>query len=378
MKSIGIIAEYNPFHNGHLYHLNKVKEKYPDHTIILVMNGNFTQRGETALIDKWKRKDIAISHGVDLVIELPFPFSTQSADFYAEGAITILEKLQVERLIFGSESDNIDDLELIARTQINNHEFDKLVKIYCKLGNNYPTSLSLALEDLTNKKITTPNDLLGISYIKTIIKNNYKIVPETIKRTNNYHDKELNEEISSATSIRESLKDNKNVDNQVPKDVKKVLNNLHFMDQYYNFLKYKIITEDDLSIYQTVDKGLNKRLKESINTSKSFDELIKSIKSKTYTYNRISRMLLHILCNFTKEKANSMNKISYIRILGLNDNGKNYLNRIKKELDLPIISKISRNKDPMLEYELETTKIYDLIYNENLLEKEYQNTIYKK
>ena len=150
------------------------------------------------------------------------------------------------------------------------------------------------------------------------------------------------------------------------------------MDQYYNFLKYKIITEDDLSIYQTVDKGLNKKLKEAINTSKSFDELIKSIKSKTYTYNRISRMLLHILCNFTKEKANSMNKISYIRILGLNDNGKNYLNKIKKELDLPIISKISRNKDPMLEYELETTKIYDLIYNENLLEKEYQNTIYKK
>ena len=159
MKAIGIIAEYNPFHNGHLYHLNKIKEKYPDYTIVLVMNGNFTERGEVTIIDKWKRSDIALELGIDLVIELPFSFSTQSADFYAYGAITLLEELQVEKVIFGSESDNIEDLKLIAETQINNDEFDKLVKIYCKLGNNYPTALSKALEDLVDKKITTPNDL---------------------------------------------------------------------------------------------------------------------------------------------------------------------------------------------------------------------------
>ena len=208
MKAIGIIAEYNPFHNGHLYHLNKIKEEYPDYTIILVMNGNFTERGEVTIIDKWKRCDIALELGIDLVIELPFPFATQSADFYAYGAVTLLEKLQVEKIVFGSESNNIEDLKLIAETQINNSEFDKLVKVYCKLGNNYPTALSKALEDLTSKKITTPNDLLGISYIKAIVENNYKIIPETIKRTNNYHDKELTNSFSSATSIRESLKEN--------------------------------------------------------------------------------------------------------------------------------------------------------------------------
>ena len=131
MKAIGIIAEYNPFHNGHLYHLNKIKEMYPDYTIILVMNGNFTERGEVTIIDKWKRRDIALELGIDLVIELPFPFSTQSADFYAYGAITLLEKLGVEKVAFGSESDNIEDLKLIAETQLNNDEFDKLVKIYC-------------------------------------------------------------------------------------------------------------------------------------------------------------------------------------------------------------------------------------------------------
>lgn len=377
MKAIGIIAEYNPFHNGHLYHLNKVKEKYPNHIIVLVMNGNFTERGEVTIIDKWKRSDIALSLGADLVIELPFPFATQSADFYSYGAITILEKLGVEKVVFGSESDNIKDLELIAKTQIDNDEFDKLVKIYCKLGNNYPTALSLALEDLTNKKITTPNDLLAVSYIKTILENKYKIVPETIKRENNYHSKELSE-IASATAIRESLKDGKDVSKQVPKETKNYLNNLHFMDDYFNLLKYKIITEDNLEIYQTVDTGMNKKLKEAILISKTFDELIKDVKSKTYTYNKISRMLLHILCNFTKEKAKSMNKITYLRILGLNSNGKNYLNKIKKEIDLPIISKITKNKDPMLEYELETTKIYDLINNEDLIKKEYQNTLYKE
>ena len=378
MKSIGIIAEYNPFHNGHLYHLEKVKEMYPDYTIILVMNGNFTERGEVTIIDKWKRCDIALELGIDLVIELPFSFSTQSADFYAYGAITILEKLGVEKVVFGSESDNIHDLKLIAETQLNNDEFDKLVKVYCKLGNNYPTSLSKALEDLVGKKITTPNDLLGISYIKTILKNNYKIIPETIKRTNDYHDKDLNNTFSSATSIRESLKQDISIKDQVPINTLKRLNNLHYMDMYFNILKYKIITEDNLEKYQTVETGMNKKLKEVISNVNTYDELIKSIKSKKDTYNKISRMLLHILCNFTKEDAEAFKEIKYIRILGFNKTGKEYLNNIKKDLDVPIISKITREKDPMLEFEINTTKIYDLIYNEGLFTKEYQNHLYKE
>ena len=378
MKAIGIIAEYNPFHNGHLYHLEKVKEIYPDYTIILVMNGNFTERGEVTIIDKWKRCDIALELGVDLVIELPFSFSTQSADFYAYGAITILEKLGVEKVVFGSESDNIHDLKLIAETQLNNDEFDKLVKVYCKLGNNYPTALSKALEDLVGKKVTTPNDLLGISYIKTILKNNYKIIPETIKRTNNYHDKELNNTFSSATSIRESLKQDNSIKDQVPINTLKRLNNLHYMDMYFNILKYKIITEDNLEKYQTVETGMNKKLKEVISNVNTYDELIKSLKSKKDTYNKISRMLLHILCNFTKDDAEAFKEIKYIRILGFNKTGKAYLNNIKKELDVPIISKITREKDPMLEFELNTTKIYDLIYNEGLFTKEYQNHLYKE
>ena len=378
MKSIGIIAEYNPFHNGHLYHLNTIKEKYPDYTIIVVMNGNFTERGDITIIDKWKRTDIALELGVDLVIELPFPFSTQSADYYAYGAITILEKLQCEKVIFGSESNNIEDLKVIAKTQINNEEFDKLVKVYCKLGNNYPTSLSLALEDLTNKKITTPNDLLGISYIKAIIENNYKIIPETIKRTNDYHGKELTNTISSATSIRDNLKNKNNIEEYVPINTLNRLNNLHFIDDYFTILKYKIITEKDLDIYQTVPVGFTKNLKDAINNCNNYEELINTLKRKHFTYNKISRCLLHILCNFTKEKANSFRNITYIRPLGMNKLGREYLNKIKKELDIPIISKITREKDSMLEYEIETTKIYDLPYNNNLIELEFKNHLYKE
>ena len=371
MKSIGIIAEYNPFTNGHLYHLNSIKEKYKDYTIILVMSGNFTQRGIPTITDKFKRTEIALKLGIDLVIELPYPFATQSADFFAYGAITILEKLNVEKIIFGSESDNIKDLELIAKTQINNDELDKLVKIYSKLGYNYPTALSQSIYDLTEKKITTPNDLLGVSYIKVILENNYNIRYETIKRTNDYH-----KGIDSATSIRELLKDNKDVKELIPNVELDYLSNLHFFNDYFNILKYKIITENDLSIYQTVDEGIDKLLKKEINNATNIDELIKLVKSKRYTYNKISRMLNHILCNFTKEKAKKYKDIKYIRILGLNTKGREYLNEIKKEITIPIISKLLREKDEMLEFEIETTKIYDIISNNNLLKKECEKIIY--
>ena len=374
MKAIGIIAEYNPFHNGHLYHINKIKELYPDYSIVLVMTGNFNERGIPSILDKFKKCEIALTHGVDLVIELPYPFATQSADYFAYGAITILEKLNVEKVIFGSESNNSDILYLIAKTQIDNPEFDRLVKIYSKMGLNYATAISNALFDLTGKKIDTPNDLLGVSYIKTILKNNYKIKYETIKRVNNYHNLELEDDMSSASAIREALKNNESIEKCVPKDTLKYYNDLHFIDDYFDILKYKIITENDLSIYQTVEEGIDKLLKKQITKANNYSELISLIKSKRYTYNKISRMLLHILCNFTKDKANLFKDISYIRILGFNDTGKSYLNKVKKDIDIPIISKITRNKDAMLEFELETTNIYNI--KNKSIKKEEESIIY--
>lgn len=381
MESVGIIAEYNPFHNGHLYHLNKIKEKYKDATIVLVMSGNFTQRGDVSIIDKWKKTQIALKAGIDIVVELPFPFATQSADYFSYGSITLLEKLKVNKVIFGSESDNINDLEIIADTQLNNPDFDKLVKIYSKFGYNYPTALSLALKDLTKKEIKEPNNLLGISYIKAIRQNHYKIKPELVKRTNNYHEEELNENLSSATAIRKALKEGKDIKDQVPEFITDHLTDLHYIEEYFQLLKYKIITEKDLSIYNTVEEGIDQKLKKEIINTTSYDDLINKIKSKRYTYNKISRMLIHILCNFTKEKKEKFKEISYIRLLGFSDKGRKYLNSIKKDLDIPLISKISRNKDPMLEFEIETTKIYSLNLDPEkqveLINKEYRNLMNK-
>ena len=379
MKAIGIVAEYNPFHNGHLYQINKIKEKYPDYAIVVVMTGNFTERGDVSIINKFTRSEIALLNGVDLVVELPFPFATQSADTFAYGAITILEKLNVEKVIFGSESDNVKDLEEIVECQLNNNEFDRLVHIYSKFGNNYPTSLSLALKDLTGKIIDTPNDLLGISYIKAIKQNNYKIKYETIKRTNDYHNILIDNEISSATAIRLALKNNEDISKLIPENELNKLNNLHFIEDYFPYLKYKIITEKDLSIYQTVSEGIENLMKKQIINCNSYASFVNSLVSKRYTNNKVQRMLLHILVGFTKEEASIMKNISYIRLLGFSDKGRLYLNSIKKELDIPLISKIYRTKDKMLEKEIETTKIYALPYNNYLeeIENEYKNHLNK-
>ncbi len=370
--AVGLIAEYNPFHNGHLYQINKVKMRFPKEEIILILSGNFTQRGEISIMNKWKKCEIALKAGVDLVIELPFIFATQSADQFSYGAVSLLEKLKVDKLVFGSESDCLEELEIIAKCQIDNEEFEKLVKVYSKFGNNYPTAISNAIYDLTGKKIDTPNDLLGVSYIKTILKNNYKIKPFCIKRTTNYHDKTIGS-ISSATAIRKALREGKDIKEAIPEYVLSYLNPLRFIEDYFEILKYKIITDSDLSIYQTVDEGIENKLKKEIISCYTYEDLVYKIKSKRYTYNKISRMLLHILVGLKKGFIEKNNDIPYIRILGFNKEGKKYLNRIKKEIDIKVLSKFERDCSEVLDFELYTTSIYDLINSENLTEEEYKN-----
>ena len=179
--NIGIICEYNPFHYGHLYHLNKIKEIYPDSNIILVLSGWITERGDLSLIDKFKKADIALKYGVNLVVELPFKY-IQSADYFAKGAVGILNELKCDTIVFGSESNNVDELINLATIQLNNKKYDKLVKEYLNEGINYPTAMSKALKTITNKTIDTPNDILGLSYVKEIIKGEcYAVLAEEEK-----------------------------------------------------------------------------------------------------------------------------------------------------------------------------------------------------
>ena len=382
MASVGIIAEYNPLHNGHIYQIQEIKKRYPNDTIIIAMSGNFTQRGEPAIINKWSRAQLAIEAGADLVVEIPYHFATQSADYFSYAGITLLEQLKVEKLIFGSESNNLDSITEIAKAELKDDNFDKLVKIYSKFGYNYPTALSLALKDLTGKIIDTPNDILGITYIKTILKYKYKIKPESIKRINNYNNKELTGKLSSATAIRENIDNLDKIKETVPDATLKQLTKetLHKKEDYFKFLKYKIITEQHLEQYHLVEKDLAVKLKKEILCVSSYEQLIQKVKSKHQTYSKISRALLQILCNYKKEDAQKNQQLVYIRLLAFNTKGKEYLNRYKKEITLPIISKISKNKNKMLELELNTTKIYTLPYNnsEQEYKKEYQCNLYRK
>lgn len=371
MKIIGIIAEYNPFHNGHLYQINKIKEKYPDSILIVVVSSSFTQRGDISILNKWDKAKLSLANGLDLVIELPFVYATQSSDIFAKGAINILNKLKIDTLVFGTESDNINKLKELADIQINNKKYDKLVKKYLNNGLNYPTSLNKALIDLSGNKVDTPNDLLALSYIKEIKKNNYNIEVINIKRTISYHGEEINNNITSASNIRKLYLEGKDISNLIPynQDILYKIN----MNKYFNYLKYKIVTEEtNLNKYQTVDEGIENRIIKEINNSKSYEELIQNTKTKRYTYNKISRMFLHILTSFTKEEASNI-QIDYIRLLGFSPNGKKYLNKIKKDIKVPIITRYKKEISKLLDIELRITKVYDMVTNNNEVDKEYKN-----
>lgn len=375
MNKVGIICEYNPFHNGHIYHLKKVKELYPNSIIILIMSGNFTQRGIPSIIDKWDKTEIALKYGIDLVIELPFVYATQSADIFAKGSISLLKELKVDTLVFGSELNDIAYLERLADIQLSN-EYEEEVKKYINSEFNYPTALNLAFKKFNIEGLNNPNDLLALSYIKEIKKQHASIKPVSIKRTNNYHSLDL-DNISSATSIRNAYLEKKDISNSVPKETLDKLNKDNYLiNDYFSLLKYKVLSTDDLNIYQTVTKDLAIRLKKEIYNSNSWEELVNNIKTKHYTYNRINRMLVHILCGFTKELANSFNNIEYIRVLGFRNKGQMYLNEIKKEVNLPIITTLSKGNSKMLDYEQLTSNIYYSIKNDNsYLKKEYQEKI---
>lgn len=378
MQRIGLIAEYNPIHNGHIYQIKEIKRLYPDSIIILITNSYFTQRGDISIINKWDKTKIVLDNNIDLVIELPFPYATQSADIFAKGALKILNFLQIDTLIFGSESNDINKLKKLASTQLNNKKYDEKVKTYLNQGINYPTAMSNSLKDILGYTTSSPNDLLGISYIKEIIRNNYKINTVSIKRTIDYHSKIASKKIASATLIRTLIREKKDITNYIPKYQTDYFYQNLSLESYFPYIKYKIITSKNLAIYKTVDEGIENRINKVINSVNSWKELVEKIKNKRYTYNKVNRMLIHILTNFTKNESNNLN-IDYIRVLGFSQKGRLYLNQIKKDLKVPLITNYKPNLSPLLDIEFRVAKIYSLPLNKNIIEKEYkQPPIYKK
>ncbi len=374
MEIIGIVAEYNPFHNGHLYHINKIKEMYKECLIVVVLSGYFSQRGEISVLTKWDKTDIILDYGVDLVIELPFSFATQSAENFAYGAVSILNQLGCSHLVFGSESNDIDTLLSIAK-KMSGKKYNDLINKNMNIGNSYPKAISNTLNELKLNDINTPNDILGIEYIKGVIRLKSKMIPITIKRTNNYHDKDINGTITSASSIRNNINNISIIKDTMPKESLNKLNNIS-IDNLFHILKYQINTEDNLNIYKDVDEGIENKLKKEINNVDNIDDLITKIKSKRYTYNRLSRMIIHIITKHKKEDSNK--EIRYIRILGMNNNGKKILNLIKKDINIPLISKYKKEYAYLLKDDIKASKIYSQILNDkSIITREYKSIIMK-
>lgn len=351
MEIIGIICEYNPFHNGHIHHIQEIKKRYPNSLIILVLNGYFLERGEISILTKYDKCTLALANNVDIVIELPVLFGTQSADTFAYFAIWYLNKLKVTHIIFGSESNDIATISKLADESLENNYSQKL-KANLKQGMNYPTSLA--------KSLNTPftflaNDLLGISYVKAIKQINPHIIPETIQRTNNYLDLKSNANIISAANIRNKIKNKQEINNYLPEAscalIKEIDNDL-----YFALLKTLILNNDHLASILDVDEGIENRLLKAVAKCHNLTELIEFVKTKRYTYNKINRMLIHILLNIKKEDAKLVP--DYLKILGFNQKGKEYLQRIKKYIDISC----SRNKNSKIYlYELKAASIYDLL-----------------
>ena len=359
MEKIGIICEYNPFHNGHLYHLNYIKKNNKDAMIILVMSGEITERGDLSITNKWDKTKIALEYGIDIIIELPYFYAAQAADQFAHGALKILNEFKVDKIIFGSETNDKEKLINYANKSLTN-EYDLKVKEYLKSGLTYPEATATALDD---KLFNTPNDILGLAYTKEIIKNNYHIEIETLKRTNEYNSLNLDSQIVSATAIREAINNNQDISKYVPEYCLKYITN-NSLDNYFKYLEYRIVNEkDDIIKYHLVDIKIVKRIIEGIKNSHSFDELVLNIKAKNYTYNYVKRVLVNIMLGITKDDMK--NKKDYIRLLGLSNKGKFYFNEIKKDINLPIITSYTNDKDDLLAI---NTKIINTLALEN---KEY-------
>lgn len=384
MNITGIIAEYNPLHNGHIYHLLETKKICSSDGIVCVMSGNFVQRGEPALIDKWSRAKSAILSGIDLVIELPCIYSLSSAEFFAFGAVSLLNSLGVvNSLCFGSESGNIDNIEYIA--SILSHEpeeYKNHLKYNLSKGLSFPKSRMEAVKKfmienshsfLDESEMKYSNNVLGIEYCKSLKKLNSEIKPYTVKRKGNlYTDTNLSD-YPSATSIRNSLKKSQNADSLkglIPESsfniIQSNIDNITFKDSMFSFLKYKACTnKNSLKNLPDVSEGLENKIYDALVNSNSIDEALTSIKSKRYAYTRITRILTQYYIGFDCYNTDYLRKLPcpYARILGFNERGKEILRLMKSKSNIPLVSKVNKIENEALNLDIQSTKAYSLINN---------------
>ncbi|MBQ7766894.1 MAG: nucleotidyltransferase [Lachnospiraceae bacterium] len=394
MKVAGIVAEYNPFHNGHAYHMQKVKELTGADYLVVVMSGNFTQRGVPALIDKYTRTKMALDAGADLVLELPLYYAAGSAEYFASGAVALLDKLGVvDTLCFGSECGDIKTLTEIAILLSKEDEaFSNAIKSKMKQGLTYPRARMQVIEETLPDSfmhvdaMSYPNNILGIEYIKAIIQRDSKILPQTTRRMGaGYHDRMVTEVMSSALSIRESLKSADSLDmikSSVPDYVYKMMKqDFHktfpiFHEDISSLLKYKLLLDAPKGFTEYVDisQDFSDKIVKNLRNYESYSQFCDLLKTKDITYARVSRCLLHILLNLRKDALQhyvDKDYIFYGRILGLRKSSNELTSAIKKVSKIPMISKLADAREfltstgmEMLECDIQASHIYDSLVTE--------------
>ncbi len=358
MKILGIIAEYNPFHNGHKYHINEAKLQTNADFVVIIMSGSFTQQGNIAVLNKFERAKIALDCGADLILELPTVYATSSSENFCFGAVDILNSLGcITHLAFGSECQDIESLKSIANKLIQKEDnIILLTKKYLTKGITSAKARDLALSEILEeseyKEISKPNNILGLEYLKSLSKLNSTIEPIIIERKEAGHNDrtiEKSDSIASATSIRTALisedADLNKIQKLVPSSCfnlltsKKILSN----NNLFELLKYEILKlgKDKISNIHDVSEGLENRIYQAAQDSKNYNELVMGIKSKRYTMGRIKRILIYILLGINKELYSNLFGVKYGRILKVSKNSKSLLKIINKNTTIPILSNIS-------------------------------------
>lgn len=396
MKACGLIVEYNPLHNGHVYHIQSAKKISKADCIIAIMSGSFLQRGEPALIDKFYRTKSALSSGIDIVLELPYAFAVQNSDLFAHGAIHSLYEIGVDTICFGSESGDVNHfIESYYKLKEHKPIYQQLLAKHLKQGSSYPKASEIAFQEIGLTKglnLAKPNNILGFSYVKTILDENLPITPLTIKRIkSDYHDTYLQGPIASATSIREQLHKNNRLTSDIIhslpepsiqqiKKYRKQSGQWHSWEMYFPFLQYRVLTTTpkQLASIQGVDEGIEYRIISTAKHATSFMNWMKRLKTKRYTWTRLQRMFTHILTNTKKRDIDyiSKRKIPYVRLLGFTSTGQKYLRSMKKQMSTPIITNIQRKSPHLLVLEEKASNAYYSILQPDKRKKFFQQELH--
>ena len=354
MKAIAIIAEYNPFHEGHAYQIQQLRKLYPTTTLIAIMSGPFTQRGVPSFVDKWTKTKMALAY-VDLVIELPYPFATGAADTFAKGGVSLAAALGAEALSFGSEEGTVHACENYASLW-KQHEKTILQEAQQKKRSSYIQSLYQAAENLIGPPpfdYEQPNNILAFAYAKANVTHQLTLL--THRRVGaHYHDTSGNKKLASASGIRSYIQKTGNIPSHLPERTTQLLSNYNghwgSMDLLYPFLRAELLRTppEQLLTFFEMTEGMERRFIQGARVAHHFSDWLQQVQTKHWTNARIQRAASHIVTHFTKGEYDMLTTPTYIRLLGATPRGKTYLKNEQQSFSLPVVYSPKQKPDDLL------------------------------